>query len=67
MYSAFVVNPFWATCFAKLTARLISSYEEFVQEPIKPTSTFVGHPLAAATSFIFEIGVARSGVKGPLI
>jgi hypothetical protein len=42
----------------------MSSYEEFVQLPIKPTSTFVGHPFAAATSFILEIGVAKSGVNG---
>ena len=65
MYSALVVNPFSDTCFAKLTARLISSYEELVQLPIKPTSIFVGHPFAKATSFILEIGVAKSGVKGP--
>jgi hypothetical protein len=34
-------NLNFSTCFAKLSARLISSYEEeLVQLPIKPTSIF---------------------------
>src|SRR5450759_4935123 len=52
--------------FATDAAREISSYEEFVHEPISPTSTFTGHLFFSATVFICEIGVARSGVKGPL-
>src|SRR5690606_39642748 len=64
--SAFVLSPLSATCFARLAAREISSYEEFVQEPINPTSTRKGQPFFSASSFSFEIGVARSGVKGPL-
>ena len=50
--SAFVFKPFSATCFARLAARLISSYEELVQLPINPTSTFVGQLFFAAASFI---------------
>src|SRR5437868_14504068 len=45
--------------------RLISSYEEFVQLPIRATSNFSGQPFAFTASAIFETGVARSGVKGP--
>ena len=37
-----------------------------VQEPNKPTEIVVGHPFAKAASFNLEIGVARSGVNGPL-
>ena len=65
-YSAFAFKCFEETCFAKLTAREISSYEELVQDPNKPTEIFVGQALAKATSFNFEIGVAKSGVNGPL-
>ena len=44
-----------------------SSYDEFVHEPISPTSTSTGQLFLTASSFIREMGVARSGVKGPLI
>jgi hypothetical protein len=37
-----------------------------VQEPNKPTEILVGHPFAKAASFNLEIGVAKSGVNGPL-
>ena len=63
--SAFVANPFAIACCAIDAARLKSSYDEFVHEPIKPHSTFNGQLFFAASSFIFEIGVARSGVNGP--
>src|SRR6218665_1001464 len=63
--SAFVFKRSAATCAAKLAAREISSYDELVHEPINPTSTLVGQLFFAAASFIFEIGVAKSGVKGP--
>ena len=33
----------------------------------KPTEIFEGQLFAAIASFILEIGVAKSGVKGPLI
>ena len=45
----------------------ISSYEEFVHDPINPHSTFIGQLLVFNFSFISEIGVAKSGVKGPFI
>ena len=45
----------------------MSSYDEFVHDPISPTSTSMGQLFATAASFILEIGVARSGVNGPLI
>ncbi len=63
--SDFIFSPLSATCLARLAARLISSYEELVHEPIKPTSIFVGQPFSAATSLTLERGVARSGVNGP--
>src|SRR6218665_2811135 len=63
--SAFVFKRSAATCAAKLAAREISSYDELVHEPINPTSTLVGQLFFAAASFICEIGVAKSGVKGP--
>ena len=45
--------------------REISSYDEFVHEPIRPTSISVGQLLSADTFAISDIGVALSGVKGP--
>ena len=65
--SAFGSMPFSAACFASDAAREISSYELLVQEPISPASTLIGQLFAAAASFILEIGVAKSGVKGPLM
>src|SRR5690348_16239379 len=64
--SDLVFNPLLATCSARLAALAISSYDELVHEPIRPTSTRVGQPFLAASSRILEIGVARSGVNGPL-
>ena len=66
-YSAFAIKPFSSACFAIEAALEISSYDEFVQLPINPTETSRGQPFSFATSPIFEIGVARSGVNGPLI
>ena len=65
--SAFDFSFLSTACCASEAAREISSYDELVHEPIKPTSILVGHPFSLATSAIFEIGVARSGVNGPLI
>ena len=44
-----------------------SSYDEFVQDPIRPHFISVGQPSDLALSFISFTGVARSGVNGPLI
>ena len=63
-----IVNSDFATSFldrASLTteaAREISSYDELVHDPMSPTSTSIGHLFFTASSFILEIGVARSGV-----
>jgi len=65
--SAFAFKFWAAACVTTEADRVKSSYDELVHEPIKPTSIFIGHPFAAATSFILLIGVAKSGEKGPLI
>ena len=57
--------PFSFACFAMEAALEISSYEEFVQEPIRQYSKSVGQPLRAAASFILDTGVYKSGVNGP--
>ena len=64
---AWGVIPKAAACLTTDTARVKSSYEELVQEPINPHSTFRGQPFSLATSFILDTGVPLSGVKGPLI
>jgi hypothetical protein len=38
-----------------------------VQEPIRATFSSEGQPFFTTSSLNLEIGVARSGVKGPLI
>ncbi len=47
--------------------RVISSYEELVHDPMRATFRSVGQPFFTTSSLNFEIGVARSGVKGPLM
>ena len=47
-------------------ARDISSYEEFVQEPIRPTLSSSGHLFSTTASLNLEIGVARSGSEGAI-
>src|SRR5690349_8404203 len=64
-YSAFDFRFFEEIWLATLTAREISSYDELVHEPRRPTETFNGHSFLIASSFSFEIGVARSGLNGP--
>merc|ERR1711892_1258982 len=59
--------PLARACFMRLATLLMSSYEEFVQDPMRPSLTSVGHPFAKAASLSPEMGVQRSGVKGPLI
>ena len=63
---AFVLNPLFTAWLAIETDLEISSYEELVQDPIKPTCILVGQFSFSASSFILDIGVALSGVKGPL-
>lgn len=38
-----------------------------MQEPISPTFRSAGQPFFSTASLNFETGVARSGVKGPLM
>ena len=45
----------------------MSSYELFVQDPISPAENSSFHPFSLTKCPNFDIGVARSGVKGPLI
>ena len=63
--SAFVVKPLSIACLAIEEDLDISSYEEFVQDPIRPTLMSVGQPSLIASCFSFDIGVALSGVNGP--
>lgn len=44
----------------------ISSYDEFVHEPMRPTLISLGQLFFLAASPNLEIGWAKSGVKGPL-
>ena len=48
-------------------ARDISSYEELVQDPIKPTLSSCGQSFFLTSSANLEIGVPKSGVNGPLM
>ena len=57
VYSALTSRFLSLACLATEAALAISSYDELVQEPIKPTSIFVGQPFFSAISFILEIGV----------
>jgi hypothetical protein len=63
----FVSSPWSAASLAIEAERVISSYEEFVQEPMRATFNSVGQPFFTTSSLNLEMGVARSGVKGPLI
>lgn len=47
--------------------RTMSSYELFVHDPIKPADNSSAHPCSFTKSANLESGVAKSGVKGPLI
>src|SRR2546425_1169956 len=51
-----------SACLATEAERVISSYDELVQEPINATSNFSGHPSFFTASLNFEIGQAKSGV-----
>ena len=56
-----------ADALAKDAERVISSYDELVQDPIKPTSNFAGQLFFLTAAANLESGQAKSGVKGPLI
>lgn len=45
----------------------MSSYDELVQEPMRPTLISSGQLFFLASAASLEMGVARSGVKGPLM
>ena len=62
-----VSRPWLAASWAIEAERVMSSYEELVQEPIRATFSSEGQPFFTTSSLNLEIGVARSGVKGPLI
>src|SRR5690348_6418808 len=65
--SDFAFNPWLVASKAIDAARVISSYDELVHEPINPTSNFSGQPFSFTAAANFEIGHARSGVNGPLM
>ena len=59
--------PAASACLAMLAARLISSYELLVQDPISAALSSVGHPFFFSAGPKADRGLARSGVKGPLM
>lgn len=65
--SIFGLIPAAEACLTRSSARVISSYELFVQLPIRPDETEVGHLFASTALANMERGVERSGVNGPLI
>ncbi len=60
-------RPWSSASRAMEAARDMSSYDELVQDPIRPTLSSSGQPLVLTASLNLEMGVARSGVKGPLM
>ena len=60
------LTPLSRACLAMLAALDMSSYELFVQLPIQPTFTSGGQPFLTASSPSLSIGLAKSGVNGPL-
>jgi len=45
----------------------MSSYDELVHDPIRPTESLAGQSFFLTASANLERGVARSGVYGPLM
>jgi hypothetical protein len=45
----------------------MSSYELLVHDPMRPAEISSFHPCSLTTEPNFERGVAKSGVKGPLM
>jgi hypothetical protein len=60
-------RPCAAASLAMEAERDISSYDELVHDPIRATLSSSGQPFFLASVANLEIGVARSGVNGPLI
>src|SRR5919202_4206534 len=58
----FIFAPFDLACSAMLAARDISSYEEFVHDPISATEIASIYELFFTSFAICDIGLARSGV-----
>jgi len=54
-------NPALSPCIAMWAARRMSSYDEFVQEPISAAFRFAGQPLAFTSWASLPIDRARSG------
>ena len=52
-------------CVATCAARRMSSYDEFVQEPMSALVIFAGQPFARTSAASFEMGRPRSGECGP--
>lgn len=62
-----VWRPCWAASLTIAAERLMSSYEELVQEPMRATLSSAGQLFFSTSCLNLEMGVARSGVKGPLM
>ena len=63
----FALRPYFAASLAIKAALPMSSYDEFVQDPINALEIFTGYSLSFASFFNPEIGLAKSGVCGPTI
>ncbi len=63
----FALRPWAAASLAIEADRDMSSYDEFVHEPMRPTLSSAGQECFLTSEANLEIGVARSGVKGPLM
>ena len=61
------LRPCEAASSAIAADRLMSSYDELVHDPMRPTLSSAGQECFLTSEANLEIGVARSGVKGPLI
>src|SRR5919199_531994 len=67
MSGTFTFSPFTFACCAMLAARDMSSYEEFVQDPMSATDISSMYLLFFTSSAIRDIGLAKSGGWGPTI
>ena len=59
--------PAASACLATLAARAMSSYDELVHEPIRAALSSVGQLPFLTAPAKPDSGLARSGVKGPLM
>lgn len=60
------MSPAAFACSAMEATRDMSSYDEFVHDPIRAEERVVGYLFSDKKDGNLERGVARSGVKGPL-